>query len=156
MLKIIGGIMVLSSCTLIGFLRSARLKSRCSNLERIVFGLRLMENEITSGRTRIDKLLEKVGAMSGLAFDPSGENAEVSFMSGVDEDTLKNSDMVIISSFSKTLGKTDSEAQLRNLKNTLKSLEAMESEACAEYEKYGKLYRNMGVLVGLMAVILLL
>lgn len=150
--------MIILSCSLVGYLKSARLKTRCESLKKIIYSLHIMENEINYGKNSMDKILKKIGDMNGLSFGiADARNSEDAFLSAIDTGglALSISDTEIIGNFSKTLGKTDSYVQMQNIKNTVKSLEILEKDAKCEYERFGSMYRNIGVLSGVMLVILL-
>lgn len=158
MLKLTGAVMIILAGSLVGYFKSLKLKTRWESLKKIIYSLHIMENEISYGRSSMDKILEKIRVMNGLGFDVENKkSSEDAFLSAINKDelALSKGDEELMRSFSKTLGKTDARVQLKNIKNTVKSLEIMEKDAKLEYEKYGKMYRNMGMLLGLAAVILL-
>lgn len=150
--------MIIVSCSLFGYLKSASLKKRWESLKRIIYSLHIMENEISYGKNSMDKILEKIGNMNGLRFNlPDNKNSEDAFLSAIDtgELALLKGDLEVVRNFSRTLGKTDSYVQMRNIRNAVGSLEILEDDAKSEYEKFGRMYRSIGVLSGLMLVILL-
>ena len=157
MLKIAGIIMIILSGTYLGFSKSASLKKRQESLGKILYSLRLMENEISYGKCCMDKLFKNITSLGGIAFDRElGKSAGEIFLASVKNLQLDYEDIEILERFSKSLGTLDSEAQLKNIKNTVKNLELSEENAMAYYEKYGKMYRSMGVLTSLLAVIILI
>ncbi|MBE7015663.1 MAG: hypothetical protein E7417_02435, partial [Ruminococcaceae bacterium] len=118
---------------------------------------RIMENEISYGKISMDKVMESIKKLGGIsAEDPSGDSAGEWFLNAVGSEKLEKADMEVLTSFSKTLGITDTVSQQRNIKNTVKTLELLEIDAKNNYEKYGKMYRNIGFLTGMLAVILLM
>ena len=57
----------------------------------------------------------------------------------------------IIHCFRSELGTTDSEGQLKMLAGLYERTSVLLEKRQAEYEKYGRLYRSVGALLGLMA-----
>lgn len=57
----------------------------------------------------------------------------------------------------KNIGRTDTDDQIKNIKY-IKSNDSQkqEKQAQSEYSRFGKMYRNGGVLVGLLIVIMLI
>lgn len=158
MLKLAGAVMIILAGTLVGYVKSMNLKIRWESIKKIIYSLHIMENEISYGKNSMDKILEKIGIMNGLKFSISNtNNSEDAFLSAlkIGELSLLSEDVEIVKNFSKSLGKTNSHVQMQNIKNAITSLEILEKDAKREYEKFGKMYRNMGMLLGLMVVILL-
>ena len=159
MLKLIGAIMIILSGTALGFSKAEVLKTRWKSLSKIIYSLRIMENEISYGKNSMDRILERIEHLEGLSFNQKeSENAGDCFYRSVCRDELKldRSDREILEGFSKTLGTTNSGVQLKNIKNTVKSLELSQQGAKDDFERHGKMYRSIGVLVGILAVIVLM
>lgn len=158
MLKLAGSVMIVLACTLAGYCKSLSLKNRHESIKKIIYSLHIMENEINYGKNSMNKILEKIGIMNGLKFNiADAKNAEEAFLSAINTDKLaiSKAEEDAVRNFSKSLGKTDSYVQLKNIKNTVRTLEILEKDAKEEYEKFGRMYRNIGILSGLMLVILL-
>jgi len=159
MLRIIGAILIISGGTLLGLLKSSVLKKRWDGISKILYSLRIMENEISYGKSSMDTIFEKIERLGGLKFSENKhENAGECFSEAVkgEELHLEKEEDEVLRRFCETLGTTDSIVQLKNIKTTIKSLEILEDEAKSGYRKYGKVYRNMGMLIGLLAVIVLM
>jgi len=157
MLKLAGAGMVLVAFAVLGYAKSLSLKLRCESIARVLYSLRIMENEISYGKISMDKVMESIKKLGGIsAENPSGDSAGEWFLNAVEYEKLEKADMEVLTSFSKTLGITDTVSQQRNIKNTVKTLELLEIDAKNNYEKYGKMYRNIGFLTGMLAVILLM
>lgn len=158
MLKLTGAIMIILSGSLWGFLKASALKTRWKSLEKIIYSLRIMENEISYGKSDLAEILYKIRILGGINFsEECFKNAGICFFDAVchRELNLSDCDKALLSGFSKTLGTTDSQVQLRNIKNTIKSLEIFGEEAKESYLRYGKMYRSIGSLLGILAVIIL-
>ena len=157
MLKLCGAVMVLSAFVVLGFSKSLSLKSRCESISRVLYSLRIMENEISYGKISMDKVMDSIKKLGGItAEEVKGDNAGEWFLSALKGERLEKCDMEVLVAFSKTLGTTDIDSQQRSIKGTIKTLELMENDAKESFEKYGKMYRNIGFLTGMLAVILLI
>lgn len=157
MLKLSGAVMVFSAFVILGFSKSLALKSRYESIGRILYSLRIMENEISYGRSSMDKVMDSIKRLGGIsAEEVTGDNAGEWFMSALEGERLEKCDIEVLEAFSRTLGATDTSAQQRSIKNTVKNLEILESDAKEGFEKYGRMYRNIGFLSGMLVVILLM
>lgn len=159
MLKAIGAVMIILSGTAVGFSKSLSLKTRWESLSKIIYSLRIMENEISYGKKSMDRILAGIERLDGLTFELiERENAGECFFRSVCREELKldKCDREVLEGFSKTLGTTDTSVQLKNIKNTVKTLELYEQEAKDAFDRYGKMYRSIGVLVGFLVVIVLM
>ena len=159
MLKLIGAVMIMLSGTFLGFSKSTSLRTRKESLEKILYSLRIMENEICYGRDSMDRILKKIEKLSGVVIEKkSFENAGECFLRAFtrEELRLEACDIESVSRFSETLGVTDANVQLKNIKNTIKAIEMLRDDAEEKLQKYGKMYRSIGVLVSIFAVIVLM
>ncbi len=69
---------------------------------------------------------------------------------------LKEEDLLFLEEVGKNLGNLDRQTQLNTLKIMLQRLEKQIKDARAEYENRAKVYRVVGVTVGVFATVLLL
>jgi len=69
---------------------------------------------------------------------------------------LSNEDVKNIKSFGKTLGQTDKEGQISNIEVTESFIEMQISKARKEEEKNSKMYKTLGIIIGLAFVIILI
>ena len=70
--------------------------------------------------------------------------------------SLKDADKDILMTLGKNIGKTDTDDQIKNIKYIKSMIAEQEKQAQSEYRHFGKMYRNGGVLVGLLIVIMLI
>ena len=131
MLKLAGAGMVLVAFAVLGYSKSLSLKLRCESIARVLYSLRIMENEISYGKISMEKVMESIKKLGGIsAENPSGDGAGEWFLNAVEYEKLEKADMEVLTSFSKTLGITDTASQQRNIKNTVKTTDA-EGRICA-------------------------
>ena len=70
--------------------------------------------------------------------------------------SLKDADKDILMTLGKNIGRTDTDDQIKNIKYIKSMIAEQEKQAQSEYSRFGKMYRNGGVLVGLLIVIMLI
>ena len=163
MIKLLGTLLIITASSALGFLRSQRLKKRSDNLSRLISALVLLETEISYGQRSIkDALLsigisenmpffshisEKIGSLSvSDAFSDSIKCCDMCF-SGTDNTTLLE--------FASTLGSLDTSSQIKSIMHTKELLGIAQKESYEYYKKYGRLYRNMGLLLGILFSLIL-
>ena len=164
MLKLSGALLVILAFGIWGVLKSDKLKKRCDNLLSLISALTLLENEIGYGEKDISSALLSVGSIENLPlFVQISEQLKGSSVSSAFFDALKNSDICLSKSdkdtlceFSQNLGSLGKESQIGSIRHTKELLEAARISACEEYGKYGKLYRSMGILLGILIAIILI
>ena len=70
--------------------------------------------------------------------------------------SLNNEDIEILKELGVSLGQTDMEGQVKNIKLVYNSLKSQLENAKEEKNKNFKMYRNMGMLCGLVIIIIML
>ncbi|MBO5059757.1 MAG: stage III sporulation protein AB [Clostridia bacterium] len=163
MLKLIGAVMIIVSGAAWGFLQSERLKKRTEELEKLISALGLLENDIAYGKRDIKTALYSIGRLQDVKlFCSAAENMDSvgiknAFLSALDThgEYLSGTDKEAAAVLADNLGMTDSSTQIKCIRHTVGILKTAHENAVCEYEKSGKLYRGIGVLAGLAAVILL-
>ena len=158
MVKLAGIIMIISSGTMLGFSKSMSLKKRQESLGMMIYSLRIMENEISYGRCSMDDIFAKITRLGGIVVNMEKGSAGTGLISSARSPALclDKEDVEVIARFCGNLGACDSISQLKNIKNTVKSLEILEETARLRYDKYGRMYRSIGVLASIFAVIVLI
>lgn len=119
---------------------------------------------ITSFLFIADNLKTKVYRIFYITAEEIRENRNISagecFKHVVDEEkvflNLNNNDVEILKGLGVSLGQTDIEGQVKNIRLVYTSLKSQLENAKEEKNKNFKLYRNMGVLSGLVIIIILL
>lgn len=163
MLKLFGSLLIISAFGFWGISKSQKLKKRSENLLTLISSLTLLENEISYSEKDIASALRSVGIMENLPlFVDISENLKNLPVQEAFSEALKNGNMClseadreILFEFSKNLGTLSKEFQISSLLYTKELLSATQRLAYQDYGKYGKLYRNMGFLLGILIAILL-
>lgn len=171
-LKIILNISIILGCSLMGFLYGAIYGKRHLNLSNLIHCIRGLESEVLISGTPLPDALGKI------AKNGKGEIASIfqiikddlicnkrqevyySFLSIEsnlkDKYFLKNEDIDALLTFSKALGKTNRDEQKKNFTVLLSELEELTVDAKIQKQKNEKLYRTLGLLIGLTITIILI
>lgn len=169
LLKIIGSIIVLISCSLWGFSRAKAFAKRPGELKTLQSLLQIFENEISflsnvleDAFTRVYKSTDSCVALffkaailnlrAGMCADEAWTKA---VKDNMDKTSLNSEDENIIISFGKMLGSSDLEGQIKNIRLTINQLKIQEQKAEELKAKNESMYKNLGVLGGLAIIILL-
>jgi Stage III sporulation protein AB (spore_III_AB). len=151
---------------------SARLKARQLALRKLKDIILFMENEICVLGRPLNKVFEELakGSYGGVwrpVFERSGSmlkeqsmDAGTAWRIALGEAAvslpLAGEDMDILRDFGELLGKSDRQMQQAVLDMEKEKIAAMELKAKEAAETNGKLYRNLGALLGAALVILLI
>lgn len=165
-------LLVFVLATLIGYALAGRFKTRVAEINDMIFALDIFETKIkytydsltTSFLYIADSLKTKVYRLFYITAEQLKENRNMSagecFKQVVDDEkiflALNKDDIEIIKGLGICLGQVDIEGQLKNIKLVSESLKKQLNEATEDNKKNFKLYRNMGVLSGLIIMIILL
>lgn len=171
-LKIIFSFIVFFTSTLLGILCGRKFSKRDNSITDLEYNVRLLESEIIAGKTPIPEALENVykkgkGEIKDIFINIQEdllinrrEDIYVSFL--MQEDMLKNKyklkkeDISIFLFLGKILGKTNNDDQEKNLKFIIKQIQSIKEEARIEKNKNVKLYRTLGVLIGISIIIIMI
>ncbi len=165
-------LLVFILATVIGYLLAGRYKTRVTELNDLIFALDVFETKIkytydsltTSFLYIADNLKTKVYRLFYITAEILKENRNVSagdcFKQVIDDEkiflALNKDDIEIIKGLGVSLGQVDIDGQLKTIKLVSDSLKKQLDEAIDDNKKNFKLYRNMGVLSGLVIMIILL
>lgn len=162
MIGIVGAVLTGVTCALLGFKMSASLKKRVTSLNSIINSLEILESEINFG---MNKLKQAFLRLDNHIFDVVAKNMECM---GIREAVLaavcecenelcfKKEDSDALVMLGENIGRTDVENQIKNIMYIKSILSDNQRKAKDEYERFGTLYRNGGILVGLMIVTILI
>lgn len=164
MIKFLGAILIISAFGFWGISKSERLRKRRDSLLLTVSSLTLLENEIDYSQKDIASALLSVGAVKGFPlFRDIASRLKSSSVYEAFSDALASSDIClskpdteILLEFSQNLGALSKDSQIGSIRHAKELLHAANAAASEDYKKYGKLYRNMGFLLGIAVCILLL
>lgn len=165
-------VMVLVVSTMIGFFISNKFSERVKELEDLATALELFETKISYTYDSLidtftyisENLKTKIYRIFFITAEHLRENKNLSageiFRNVIDEEKifleLNKKDIEIIKNLSIALGQVDLETQLKNINLVSNLLNVQLKEAREEKMKNFKVYRNMGVLTGLVLIILLI
>ncbi|PTM58518.1 stage III sporulation protein SpoIIIAB [Desmospora activa] len=171
MIKLLGAAFILFATSAAGFLTAKRFKDRPRQIRQLRAALSLLQTEITYGSRRLDQvcahIAQREAAPIGSLFGWAGEYMERLDGASTFEcwrravtqtwphTVLKETEKQILLDFGKTLGISDREDQLQNLRRAQTALEGEEALARDEQERYEKMCRSLGVLTGALIVILI-
>lgn len=162
--KIVVSGLIVVICTLIGFKKSERYKSREYILREAIMLFEGLKNEIKYTLTPIPNAIEALrvnmktsfknvlGAVSIelLKHNTSGETVALE-IAKLQE--LTEYDRQVISNGINALGKTDVEGQMGNINLTCTTLNTLLEDSIEAKKKNSKLYKTIGIATGLMIVI---
>ena len=170
--KIILLFLVLAASTAIGFFIANRYSVRVRELEDLAIALEIFETKISYTYDNLidtftyisENLKTKVYRIFFITAEHLRESKNMSagdvFRNVVDDEKifleLNEKDTEILKGLSVSLGQTDLENQIKNIRLTLQMINTQLKEAYEEKGKNFKMYRNMGVLTGLVLIILLI
>lgn len=171
MLKLAGAMCVIFAGTMLGFYQALQLSARTRQIRQVMQGLQRLETEITYSFTPLSQALRLVadtmaGPVAGL-FARTAEALEErqtatvqeSWRLSVDEcwsrTAMKRPERDAVLQLGAVLGKSDRSDQAKHLRMTVSLLAAEEAEAAEENRRYGKMWRSLGLLTGVLIVILM-
>lgn len=171
MLKLIGGILVVLSTSLIGFYYSRMFKERLKQIREMQYSLTMLESEIIYSASPLVQAMEYVSERSRhpvndffKCFSEKLYEKEIECILDGFQGTLKEfkgilklekDEIDVIGSFLKSLESSDIDGQKTSFNITMKKLEGFEKIAEDTMIKNEKLYKYLGVCSGLLVVIIL-
>jgi stage III sporulation protein AB len=172
LLKITGSIIVVLSCSFIGFVLSQDLKKRPGQLRELQGLLQMFENQITYLSDIIVEAFERISRAGRcemcVFFSRTAEILKKDGSCGapgaweravrecIRATSLSKEDEEILHAFGRSLGNTDLEGQVKNIRLTLSQLKAQEEKAEENRDRNERMYKSLGLLGGAAIVILLL
>ncbi|MCM3716763.1 stage III sporulation protein SpoIIIAB [Fictibacillus phosphorivorans] len=166
-----GAIAILSATTIFGFEWAKRVRERPKRLRELKVTLQALEAEIMYGSTPLSEAFQHIGkplkeplASFFLTISDmlnSGEHTvqeawENQLELLAEESLFKSGEIEVLRQFGSTLGRHDKEHQQKQIQLTLAHLNREEKEARDIQERYEKMCKSLGVLMGLLIVILLM
>ncbi|CAM3788114.1 stage III sporulation protein SpoIIIAB [Cohnella lubricantis] len=172
MLKLIGAALVLFAGTMIGFAQGARFAERPRQIRHLLHALQRLETEIGYGQTPLPEALQRVAQaipkpLSALFAQVASalrsgtgvtvrECWERTFADGWPSTSMRGGEREALLRLGATLGGSGKEDQLKHVRLAMLQLQAEETAAREEQQKYEKLSRSLGVLGAALVVILML
>lgn len=172
LIKIIGGLLIISASGLLGVIFSNRLRERHRELNNLRRYMQMLETEVTYGATPLPAALTNIankaeGMLSSFFSCISGSLTDRSFYTvheawtyGTEavlmQSTLQKSDIELIRSFGSILGCSDREDQKKHFELFYLQLRHQEEAALEEIRKSSKMYSSLGFLLGIAVFIVLI
>jgi len=169
-IKIIGAVLVIASCSILGFMKSVRIRGRYRELLEWKKLLHLIGGEIRFGRNTLEEAFGSVAEkceqphrdfffyLSDHIKKRTGTTMAEIWNAAVAEtlftSQLEPMDKEVLGSLGKELGCLDQETQLKTLQLTLEQLEDIRTELYKELPQKTKLYNSLGILAGIFLTIL--
>jgi len=175
MLKLIGILLVLFAGTTIGFVQASRFAARPRQIRELLHALQRLETEISYGQTHLPEALLRI---SGLLPQPlsalfasiarslhrdsleSGETVRECWEKAIaahwPATAMKKAEKEAMLRLGSTLGASGREDQLKHIRLTAIQLQAEESTAREDQQRYEKLSRSLGMLGAALIVILMI
>lgn len=166
-LKIIIYTCIFLSSSAIGILVSKKYEERVNELKEFKNALNMFETKIKFTYEPIPEIFEEISKQiksnTGKIFKLASSNMEVlaagdAWNMAVDTNILSinDEDRSILKNLSKLLGQTDVEGQINQIELTSKFLDEQIEKAEKEKLKSEKMYRTLGMVIGLAIVIILM
>lgn len=163
MVKIIGAVMTGFACGYLGFRMNMTLKIRVKSLADIAASLEMLESEINFSVNKLKKAffrIDRNGFFTSAAEYMEENGIKKAWEKAVNENKsrlcLTDADCEILLTLGSSIGRTDTEDQLKNIGYAKTMITMQEKQAQSDYGRMGKLYRSGGILAGLMLVIILI
>ncbi|TVY11492.1 stage III sporulation protein SpoIIIAB [Paenibacillus cremeus] len=171
MLKLLGAMLILLSGTLLGFYQANQLVRRPKQIADLIRLLQRLETEIHYGFTPLPEALSLVArsaqSAAGRLFHTAAE--ELAEAAGRSVQTIwqqaatanwrytamKTPEREVFLQIGHTLGLTDREDQAKHLKLAVSQLQGEAELAREEQQRYERMWKSLGVLLGALVVILM-
>lgn len=170
--KIVGSMIVILSCTFLGFVMSNDCRRRPQQLRDLQGKLQMFENQISYLSDVITEAFDRIGRVgcseTCIFFTRTVEILqeersisasqawEQAVRQNIKKTSLNREDEEIIADFGKILGSSDLEGQIKNIRLTLEQLKLQEEKAEESRSRNENMYRSLGILGGIAVVIVLL
>lgn len=169
LLKIVGSLIVLISCSLLGYSHAKTYAKRPEELKVLQTLFQIFENEISFLSNVLEEAFLKVCSCTDsdvtIFFEATIKNLKGGFCAyeawtkavkeNISRTNLNSEDEGIIISFGKMLGSSDLEGQVKNIRLTVNQLKIQEQKAEDLKDKNESMFKNLGVLGGLAIIVLL-
>ncbi len=171
MLKLLGAMLILLAGTLLGFFQASQLAKRPRQIADLIRMLQRLETEILYGFTPLPEALRCTGqacatAVGALFVRMSAELGHTAgrpvqqlwgetLTAGWRELSLGRGEKEIMQQLGATLGLTDRDDQVKHLRLAVNQLRGEEELAKDEQQRYERMWKSLGLLMGALVVILM-
>ncbi|MBD8497743.1 stage III sporulation protein SpoIIIAB [Paenibacillus arenosi] len=172
-IKLLGAAIVIAAAGAIGWIQASHYAARPRQLRQLIIALQRLETSVMYGHTPLDEACEQLSAQvppplnklfaqasAGMrARDGHIQTAKAAWHAALQSEAphsaLKSQDVRILYDLGMSLGISDREDQRNHIRHAMKRLEQEEANASDEAGRYVRMYRSIGVLSGILAVILM-
>lgn len=147
--------MIVTCSTLIGFTYSQKLYKRKSVLEKFIVELKNCSTKLTYTSAQLSELFSN--NFMNYSFDEDSPFIEQWHNMLQDFSAVLTSDDVeVLKSFAKNLGTTDSDGELKNIELYTHMLQNNIADASIQIDKKSKLYKTLGLSIGVAIAIFII
>jgi len=164
-LKIILLILIFGSSSIIGMMVAKQYSKRLEELEDMKNSLNILQTKIRFSKEPLSQIFKDIGKVSKNKeiFENANKNMKTmlagnSWRQAIEtaNTNLKKDDIEILTSLGNMLGKTDSEGQVNQIEEIKELLNIQIENANIDKQKNEKLYKTLGMTIGLAIVIILI
>jgi len=170
-MKWLGALLLVSTTSWLGFDLSNKLSDRTHQIRQLILSLQMIEAEMVYSQLPLQKIFQTISKKTTYPINHFYERlAEqltgvvTDFLHIWDEEldklmaisALNKTEYEIMKQFGRNLGKHSFVQQQKHIKLTIHHLQRVLDEAIEYRQKYEKMMRSLGVLIGLFIVLLLL
>lgn len=173
MIKLLGAALIIGAAAGMGWVQSASYAARPKQIRSLITALQRLETSIMYGQVALDEAFAELGEqlpepLNKLFSDaaktmrqrdhavPTAKAAwQQALQDALKRSALKKQEVRILQDFGMSLGVSDREDQRNHIRHAIKRLEQEEQSARDEHSRFGTMYRSLGVLCGVLAVILM-
>lgn len=170
--KLTGSLVVILSCSFLGFILSRDCIRRPQQLRELQTLLQMFENQISYLSDVLTEAFERIsrvgsyetalifGRAAEILRSDSSKSASAAWEEAVRQSikhtALNREDEEVLVEFGRVLGSTDLDGQIRNIRLAMESLRMQEKKAEDSRIKNETMYKSLGILGGIAVVIVLL
>lgn len=171
MMKFLGALVIVLAASMLGMQRANLLAARVKQLSRLRSALAVLETEIGYGMRPLSQACLDIASgksdvisvifrsISDKLLHSEDFSTFECFQKVIDEEwpntALANSEKQILLELGRILGSTDCKDQLKHIALAIAKLKQEEEGATVEHSSFGKVYKSLGFLLGLLVVILI-
>lgn len=172
MLKLLGALMVIFSCSLMGMTVASNYRRRPGEIRALQNALQLLETEISYGATPLPDALTYVAERCDRRVSPlfggtgrelltmRGKTAREAWAMALEEyyprSALNRSDRTVLLELGNSLGISDREDQIKHLALAREQLKLEQAKAEEDSARNTRVYHYLGFLGGLTVVLILI
>lgn len=169
-MKWIGALILICTTTWIGFDMSNRLGDRTKQIRQFILSLQMIEAEVVYSQLTLQDIFHTVSNKTAYPINEfyrqmthKLSDVVTDFLDVWDEalnrlmkvSALKKNEQEIIKQFGRSLGQHSSLQQQKHITLAIHHLERELDEALEQRDKYEKMMRSLGVLIGIFIVLIL-